>query len=316
MSSLLFVTHSHSWRIHICKIRGVWALFSSLILSCSLTLTLSHSQTQWYWVLVENIVSFIGLFCKRDLWFQYQRESGTAYEGTRESARARERERTRGRDKLSLSDSFASEIWLMTHSYCDVTHSYVTWLIHMCDVTHSYVCHDSFTCATWLIHMCDMTHSYVAWLIHMCDMTHLYVRHDSLMCATWHIPVWLVIHTCDMTHSYMWHDSFICATWLIHIWDMTREQRDSLSDHELWSRTLITNSYTVRWRDTRTFWWIMSHMWMSHVTLTKWVKSHIWMRHVAHMNESCHNESCHKRMSRVSDRNTSSHIAMSCVTHI
>jgi len=71
--------------------------------------------------------------------------------------------------------------------------SWMTHLIHMW--------HDSFMCATWLIHMCDMTHSYVTWLIHawhdsfICDMTHSCVRHDSSICATW------LIH--------MWHDSFI-----------------------------------------------------------------------------------------------------------
>ena len=39
------------------------------------------------------------------------------------------------------------------------------------NMTYSYVRHDSFICATWLIHMCDMTHSYV-W-------------HDSFICVTW-----------------------------------------------------------------------------------------------------------------------------------
>jgi len=38
--------------------------------------------------------------------------------------------------------------------------------------SHSkYVCHDSFICVSWLIHMFVMTHSYVSWLIHMCVMT-------------------------------------------------------------------------------------------------------------------------------------------------
>ena len=43
----------------------------------------------------------------------------------------------------------------------DITHSSVTWLIHVCDMTHSYVWHVSFMCMAWLIHMCDMIHSYM-----------------------------------------------------------------------------------------------------------------------------------------------------------
>jgi len=58
---------------------------------------------------------------------------------------------------------------------------------HTSDQTHLHVCHDSFTCVMWLIHMCDMTHSHVwhisiscvSWLLYMCVMTPLHVCHDS-----------------------------------------------------------------------------------------------------------------------------------------
>ena len=96
----------------------------------------------------------------------------------------------------------------------DMTHSYVSWIIHMC----VQVWHDSLIPMTWIIHMCHesyMNHTYVCIcvtsLVDTCDTTRSYVWHDSFICVTW------LIHMCDMTYSYVWHDSFICVTWLIHM---------------------------------------------------------------------------------------------------
>jgi len=90
----------------------------------------------------------------------------------------------------------------------------------VCDVTRLCVWHDSFICATWLIHMCDMTHSYV--------------RHDWLICATWLIHVWhdSFIYVSDgtrMSHfdaGYVCvrRDPFICVTWLIYMCALTNSQ--------------------------------------------------------------------------------------------
>jgi len=60
----------------------------------------------------------------------------------------------------------------------------------MCDMTHS--------CVTWLIHVCDMIYSCVTWLTRR--RTGTYDRH---------VPETWLIQKCDMTHSHLWHDSFV-----------------------------------------------------------------------------------------------------------
>ena len=103
----------------------------------------------------------------------------------------------------------------------------------MWDMTHSYVRHDSFICATWLIHMCDMTHSYVRhdWFIWVTRLIHIHVytysysyahrklliegaREESVASQMWSAGCWLFI---CVTHSYVWHDSFLRATCLVYI---------------------------------------------------------------------------------------------------
>jgi len=68
---------------------------------------------------------------------------------------------------------------------------------------------------------------------------------------------------------------------------------------------------------TPTCHWVMSHIWMSHVThmheschTYELVMSHIWMSHVTHMNESCHTYEWVKSniwMSHVTHMNESCH---------
>jgi len=176
----------------------------------------------------------------------------------------------------------------------------------MCDMTHSYVRHDSFICATWLIHMCDMTHSFVmrewmtCWfssflliplvdsLIRMSHFTHM-TDNSYLSCleASWAVLLMFVASTPSCANS----DSLICVAWLTHIY-ATHHLYATLARHA----TCITQS-------CHAYTYIAPHMWTSHGTHSnesrhvmriteschayECVMSHMWTSHGTHINESC-----------------------------
>ena len=142
------------------------------------------------------------------------------------------------RSTLCHLDSWlGSPRWKGIRTY-DMTHLYVTWLIHtwhdsftrgmaQWNMIHMYRFGQSdcwFVGVTWRMHMLhdsatrDMTYSYVTWLIDMrFTLTHWYKIHMTHS-YVWHGPlVWGMTHSCDMahwytihmTHSYVWHDPFI-----------------------------------------------------------------------------------------------------------
>jgi len=184
---------------------------------------------------------------------------------------------------------------------CAMSHSHAPWLIHMC--------HDSFTCATYMLRMPKDTgqgtasewvmeriwfNHGVLWLIHMC--------HDSVICAMTHSYVPWLIHTCHdlficaMTHSYV-----IDRIWISHGTHMN-ESRHTWLSHVTHNEGVMLHITNESWTAYES---VLAHVWMSHSTHMNeswhtygWVMTHIWMSHVPHAktwgsglwqtNESCH----------------------------
>jgi len=109
----------------------------------------------------------------------------------------------------------------------DMTHSYVTWLMHKCGVAWSYVWRNAglwgwwgqgvstFICVPRLI-----THSYVTWLMtHWCATWLIHMWRDWCICATWLICMCDGMKDSGADGDKVCQHSYVCLdSWLIHTW--------------------------------------------------------------------------------------------------
>jgi len=107
------------------------------------------------------------------------------------------------------------------------------------------------------------------------------------------------VYGCVMSHTYEWvmstHKNGFLKKWDISL-SAARDRK--VCGLILWGGKMCRVMYVNE--SCHTCEWVMSHMWMSHVTRVN--GSCMWMSHVTRVNDSCHarmNESCHTWMSRV-----------------
>ena len=138
------------------------------------------------------------------------------------------------------------------------------WGLIFGDENWFHVCHDSFICVPWPVHLCAMTHSYVCMTHSYVCMTYSYVCHDSFMMR---IDFWCCFGPADARNSWR-----VCRK--------NQFRRDFRTDGVNWWKLILM---TIRWELIRSDlnwelirsvnWWELS---LSLITLirigSKWSK--------------------------------------------
>jgi len=158
-----------------------------------------------------------------------------------------------------------------------------TRLIHMCDTAHSHVdtahshvwhgsftCrHGSFTCATRLL--CDMPDSYLKWLLHVCHvMCLVHIWNGSFMRV-----MWSALLISETTHSCVSRANSL--TCLVHIWNARSHLKWLI---HVWHDHFICAIRLVHMYDTAN-----SYVQREHLQCQKYKQRP--MQCIAIMNESC-----------------------------
>ena len=155
--------------------------------------------------------------------------------------------------------------WVMSH----ICMSHAT---HMDESCHTY---------EWV-----MSHVWMRRVTHMNESSHTN-KCDTVVDASCHIHPWVVSHNL-MSHVTRMNESCFTFIGLIR----PRGKKEGHGD-ELTYSPMLTSIWWLRDESCHTYGWVMSHIWMSHVTYLNeschtygWVMAHIWMSHVTHMDES------------------------------
>jgi len=186
---------------------------------------------------LQNTVSLIGLFCKRDLYMKRSTNHSHPICVTWLIPVCATTPFFICARYFALVRLWVEIFFRRNQGFSSVWHDSwmcVTWLIDVCEMTHWCVWHDSLMCVTWLIDMCAMSYDHmchvslicVPWLNPMCDVTRSCVWRDSFLwsCVPWRIPI------CDVTHSSVCHDSFVFLTGILLLCDFESKFLNEIKD--------------------------------------------------------------------------------------